>query len=55
MVVQDKLIEKYKIALQEVRSNLRSIDGPTEFDDYIDDSLEIIEKALKDGDADEKI
>lgn len=50
-IVPDKLAEKYKTALQEVLSNLRCIDGPNEADEYIDDSIEIIKEALKEGDA----
>lgn len=44
---QGKLAARYRAALQEVLCNLRSIDGPNEADEYIDDSIEIIEKALK--------
>lgn len=39
--------EKYKQALEEVLANLRSIEGPNEADEYIDDSINIITKALK--------
>lgn len=39
--------EKYKQALEEVLQNLRSIDSPTPGDEYIDDSIKIIVKVLK--------
>lgn len=39
--------EKYKQALEEVLINLRSIDGPTPNDEYIDDSIRAITEVLK--------
>ena len=39
--------EKYKYVLQGVLENLRSIDGPNEADDYINDSIRIITNVLK--------
>jgi len=39
--------EKYRQALKEVLTNLRSIDGPNEADSYIDDSIAVISKVLK--------
>ena len=41
---------KYKQALEEVLINLRSIDGPNSAVEYIDDSIKIIVKVLKEGD-----
>jgi len=41
------LEEKYRKALEEVLTNLRSIDMPNEADSYIDDSIKIIVEALK--------
>lgn len=40
-------LEKYKQALKEVLINLRSIEAPNTGDDYIDDSIKIITKALQ--------
>ena len=39
--------EKYKFVLEGVLLNLRSIDGPTPVDVYIDDSIKIIVAVLK--------
>lgn len=39
--------EKYKYVLQGVLANLRSIDGPNEADEYINDSIALIVKVLK--------
>lgn len=39
--------EKYKKALEEVLMNLRSIEGPNPGDDYIDVSIMVITKALR--------
>ena len=39
--------QKYRQALEEVVQNLRSIDGPNSGDEYIDDSIKIIVKVLK--------
>ena len=41
--------EKYKYVLEGVLQNLRSIDGPNTADEYIDDSIKIIVKVLKEG------
>ena len=38
---------KYREVLEEVLMNLRSIDGPTPFDSYIDESIKIILEVLK--------
>ena len=39
--------KEYRQALEEVLQNLRSIDGPNSGDEYIDDSIKIIVKVLK--------
>jgi len=36
------MIERYRKALEEVLSNLRSIEAPNPGDNYIDDSIKII-------------
>lgn len=41
--------EKYRQALEEVLANLRSIEGPNSADEYIDDSIDIIIKILREG------
>lgn len=41
--------EKYKYILEGVLQNLRSIDGPNSADEYIDDSIKLIVKVLKDA------
>lgn len=41
--------EKYKYVLEGVLANLRSIDGPSPADEYIDDSIALIVKVLKEG------
>jgi hypothetical protein len=38
---------RYRKALEEVLINLRSIDGPNPSDSYIDDSIKVIVKVLK--------
>lgn len=45
--------EKYKQALEEVLTNLRSIEGPNEADEYIDDSVKVIIEVLKGDKANE--
>ena len=39
--------KEYRQALEEVLSNLRSIEGPNSADEYIDDSIKIIVEILK--------
>ena len=41
--------EKYKYVLEGVLQNLRSIDGPNEADEYINDSIKIITRVLEEG------
>lgn len=41
-----KMEKKYKYVLEGVLANLRSIDGPNEADDYINDSIRIITNVL---------
>jgi hypothetical protein len=41
--------DKYRKALEEVLQNLRSIEGPNSGDEYIDDSIKIIVKVLKES------
>lgn len=41
--------EKYRQALEEVLVNLRSIEGPNEADEYIDNSINVIVKVLREG------
>lgn len=43
--------EKYRQALKEVLTNLRSIEAPNPGDDYIDDSIKIIIKVLEEGEG----
>lgn len=43
------MIEKYRQALEQVLANLRSIDGPNDADEYIDDSINVITKVLREG------
>ena len=43
--------EKYKFVLEGVPANLRSIDGPSVADEYINASIKIIVKVLKEGDG----
>lgn len=43
--------EKYRQALKEVLTNLRSIEAPNPGDDYIDDSIKIITKVLEEGEG----
>lgn len=45
--------EKYRQALEEVLTNLRMIEGPNPADSYIDDSIKVIIKVLKDGERNE--
>jgi len=47
--------KKYKYVLEGVLANLRSIDGPNEADEYINDSIRIISKVLKDGELNENL
>ncbi|SHI91079.1 hypothetical protein SAMN05444401_1759 [Clostridium amylolyticum] len=47
--------EKYRKALEEVLINLRSIEGPNPGDDYIDDSIMIITKVLKEGKSNDSV
>jgi hypothetical protein len=46
--------KKYKYVLEEVLTNLRSIDRPNTDDEYIDDSIKIIVKVLKEKNGEEK-
>ena len=39
--------EKYRYALEGVLQNLRSLNGPNTADEYINDSIKIIVKVLK--------
>lgn len=43
------MIEKYRQALEQVLANLRSIEGPNDADEYIDDSINVITKVLREG------
>lgn len=45
--------EKYRQALEDVLTNLRSIGGPNEADEYIDDSVKVIIEVLKEGELNE--
>ncbi|MBU3155150.1 hypothetical protein [Clostridium estertheticum] len=41
--------EKYRQSLEEVLTNLRSIDGPNDADIYINDSIKTIVNVLKEA------
>lgn len=41
------MMERYKESLEEILSNLRSIEAPNPGDNYIDDSIEIIHGLLE--------
>lgn len=45
--------DKYRQTLEEVLTNLRSIEGPNEADEYIDDSIKVIIDVLKAGELNE--
>lgn len=42
---------KYRQALEQVLANLRLIEGPNEADEYIDDSINVIIKVLREGEV----